>query len=682
MRTLRIGHQDRHCDIPLAGLSLLSMTVFFLSSTFLPSVSYGDESLGMQISTSADEVLSGVRAFYDKTARPDGSFAPGIDPEYRGMSDSAYSDLAPVTYAVTIHKTLGWKLPHEAETIKFLLSRQREDGAFFNVAGTVDPASAEGRTYNTTQALVALRALGVQPRHNPLPVFEQILKQDYKSLPAYSTSFFPLAYLCYGKPIPDQADRAIRATMIQDATGYLNDHIAATFHASHYYRLVGEPTPKAYEMISRILRDQKADGSWLLNMPSRDRHATFDAVFTLRQEGHGREDCRTAIERAATWALSCRNPDGGFGHYPGSTSDADAVYFQVGTLVMAGYLKASDPLPSDPHLLSWGHLMPVRESARAGEPLSINVGGWVGSLAFSPDGRLLATTGPKDTARLWDATSGREIGELPGHSDHVQSISFSPDGKRLVTGSYDRAVRIWDIASITKSAAANGGAGDRAKTGAVLHVMQGHGGAIMSAAFSPDGSRLATASLDGSIKLWDPATGQLCATLVGHQSWVNSVSFDKDSRTIVSGSSDGTVRVWSVETANLERTIDATNAEVRSIALSFDGKWVAAGLRYGGIRLWDAKSWREQLNFQGHESDVWSLAFAPDAQTLVSANGDWNRPGQIKLWRVPSGEYVGSLQHTGEVLSVAISPDGKRIAAGGGDGTVHIWKWPLPSVPR
>src|SRR3954466_3966299 len=103
----------------------------------------------------ADEVLAGLRSFYKQTARPDGSFQPGIDPAYVGMSDSASSDLAPVTYACTIHKTFGWRLPFEEQTLAFLLARQRETGEFFNVAGTVDPASAEGRTYNTTQGLVA-----------------------------------------------------------------------------------------------------------------------------------------------------------------------------------------------------------------------------------------------------------------------------------------------------------------------------------------------------------------------------------------------------------------------------------------------------------------------------------------------------------------------------------------------
>jgi geranylgeranyl transferase type-2 subunit beta len=275
------------------------------------------------------------------------------------MSDSAYSDLAPVTYAVTIHKTFGWELPHDKQTIEFVLSRQRENGDFFNVAGTVDPKSAEGRVYNTTQGIVALHALGLKPRRNPLPVFEEILQEDYKTLPAYSTSFFPLAYLAYGQPIPPEADRRIRAIMVQAPDGYLHDHIAATFHAVHYYRLIGEPVPLANQIVRRALRDQKPDGSWLLNMPSRDRHATFDAVLTLRQLGHDRAECRRAIENAVRWVLTCRNPDGGFGHFPGSTSDADANYFHVGVLVMGGFLKPVAPLPKDPHLLSWGHLMPL-----------------------------------------------------------------------------------------------------------------------------------------------------------------------------------------------------------------------------------------------------------------------------------------------------------------------------------
>ncbi|HWG43248.1 MAG TPA: prenyltransferase/squalene oxidase repeat-containing protein [Gemmataceae bacterium] len=306
----------------------------------------------------AAEVLAGVRTFFAKTAGKDGSFQPGIDPAYEGISDSAYSDLAPVTYAVILHKTFGWKLPDETKTRAFLLSRQRKDGAFVNVKGTVDPQSPQARVYNTTQGLVALHALGTRPRHDPLPIFAAVLEGDYKKLPAYSTSFFPLAYEACGKPFPTAADRKLRATMNQTADGYLNDHIAATFHAVHYYRLLGEATPKADAILARVLRDQKPDGSWLLNPPARDRHATFDACFVLKQLGKGRPECQRALDRAAKWALRCRNADGGFGHFPGSTSDADAVYFQVGTLVLAGSLKPVNPLPPDAHLLGWGHLFP------------------------------------------------------------------------------------------------------------------------------------------------------------------------------------------------------------------------------------------------------------------------------------------------------------------------------------
>ncbi len=96
----------------------------------------------------------------------------------------------------------------------------------------------------------------------------------------------------------------------------------------------------------------------MLNPPARDRHATFDATFCLAQLGKDSPEVKKAMQKAAQWALSCRNPDGGFGHFPGSPSDADAVYFQVGTLIMAGYLKPVDPLPRDAQLLSWGHVFP------------------------------------------------------------------------------------------------------------------------------------------------------------------------------------------------------------------------------------------------------------------------------------------------------------------------------------
>jgi geranylgeranyl transferase type-2 subunit beta len=606
-----------------------------------------------------DEGLRGLREFYAKTARPDGSFQPSIDPDYIGMSDCAYSDMSAVTYACTIHKTFGWQLPREKETIAFLLGRQKPTGEFVNAAGTVDPASPQGKVYNTTQALVALRALGVRPKHDPLGVFEEILKQDYKTLPAYSTSFFPLAYLCYGKAIPQQADRAIRALMIQDEDGYLNDHIAATFHASHYYALVGDPTPKPEQMIARILRDQAPDGSWLLNQPARDRHATFDAVFTLLHEGQGRADCRAAIERAAQWALSCRNDDGGFGHFPGSTSDADAVYFQVGTLVMAGFLKPVDPIPSDPHLLSWGHLMPVRKRPAPDKQRIIPHPGWVGGVALSADGKQLATACSDNLARLWDAESGKLKNTFKGHTNCVAAVALSPDGKTLATGSYDHTAKLWNVSN-----------GDE------LHTLR-YRGAVTSVALSADGSQLAVGGVDGRIELWDTKSGLHLGTPMGHKSWVNSVSFDTSGTRLVSASSDGTVKLRAIGRAKGRHTFQASKAEVRSVAISPDFKWIAAGIRYGAVKVWAVSDYKERHSLQFAGDDVSSVAFSPDSRQLLVGTGEWNRPGRVEIIEVDSGKTLKPLAHTGEVLSLAISRDGRTIAAGGGDRSASVWRQPI-----
>src|SRR5437868_2165415 len=127
---------------------------------------------------SAAAVIKGLQAFTKTTALPDGSFRPGVDTDYRGMSDSAYSNFAPVTYAVVIHRTFGWTLPHEEKTRDWILGRQQSDGAFTHTAGTVDAKSAQGRVYNTTMALMALHGLGVKPKHDPLSVFAKVMEKD------------------------------------------------------------------------------------------------------------------------------------------------------------------------------------------------------------------------------------------------------------------------------------------------------------------------------------------------------------------------------------------------------------------------------------------------------------------------------------------------------------------------
>jgi geranylgeranyl transferase type-2 subunit beta len=298
--------------------------------------------------------------FIDRCRREDGSYAPSPDPAYKGDSDTKLSDLAAVTYAAVLAKTCGRQLPHADRSATFIHGHQQPDGRFINLAGEQDPKSDLAILYNTTQAAVGLRALGERPRRDPCGVVPRFFEKGaYRKLPWYTTSFFPLLYAALDKPFPTEYRKALAEYQEhnQAADGYLGDHVAATFHMAHFYRLIGRPTPRAEAMVRRVRRDQKADGGWNIKAPDWDVHAGFDAVFILRQLGGGTAEIPAAIDQAAKWALSCRNADGGFGHFPGRPSDMDAVYFQFGTLIQAERIAAARRDLPDAHTLGWGHAM-------------------------------------------------------------------------------------------------------------------------------------------------------------------------------------------------------------------------------------------------------------------------------------------------------------------------------------
>jgi len=298
--------------------------------------------------------------FIVRCGRDDGSYAPSPNPAYAGESDTKFSDLAAVTYAAVLARTMGWELPWPERSIAFIRSHQRPDGRFVNLAGKHDPASDLAILYNTTQGVVGLRALGAEPAIDPIPSVVPLLAGDaYRKLPWYTTSFFPLLFAALGKPFPaDWRDKLARhMNQSQAGDGYLGDHVAATFHMAHFFRLLGELTPRAEAMVARVLRDQKPDGGWDIKEPDWDVHACFDAVFILRQLGGNEPKVKQAIARGADWSLSCRNPDGGFGHFPGRHSDMDAVYFQFGTLIQAGRVPGARRNLPDAQTLGWGHAM-------------------------------------------------------------------------------------------------------------------------------------------------------------------------------------------------------------------------------------------------------------------------------------------------------------------------------------
>ena len=278
---------------------------------------------------------------------------------------------------------------------------------------------------------------------------------------------------------------------------------------------------------------------------------------------------------------------------------------------------------------------------------------WVRSVAFSPNGQTIASASDDQTVKLWDVRTGHCLNTLQGHTNWILSISFSPNGQTIASASDDQTVKLWDV-----------------RTGHCLNTLQGHMSSILSLAFSPDGQTIASGSYDQTVKLWETRTGKCLNTLQGHTSWVLSIAFSSDGQTIASGSYDQTVKLWEARTGHCLNTLQGYANWVLSVAFNPDGQTIASGSYDHAVRLWDVRTGKCLKTLQGHTNWVWSVTFNPDGQTIVSGSDDQT----VRLWDVRTGECLNTLQgHTNSVLSVAFSPDGQTIASGSYDQTVRLW---------
>lgn len=326
-------------------------------------------------------------------------------------------------------------------------------------------------------------------------------------------------------------------------------------------------------------------------------------------------------------------------------------------IVVAGALLTSLPLWSDPPE------KPQLPAARLAATLAAHPD-VVGCVAFSPDGKTLAT-GSYEVLKLWNLADNKEAAAWKTKG-FVKSVAFSPDGKLIATGSY-QSVSLWDVAS------------------GQPRLLPGHRAYVTCVAFSPDGKHVATASEDETAKVWNVADGKELLTLKGHAYPVNSIAFSPDGKLLATAAGDetrvtrpGEVKLWNAETADLVHTFPETGRMATAVAFSPDGKLLAGGSLDETVKLWNVETRKEVLDFDGHSRPVTSIAFAPGGKLVATGSGGRFVGGnEIKLWNPANGqELVAALEADAPVTSVAISRDGKQLAVGSRDKTATVWTLP------
>jgi WD40 repeat protein len=282
--------------------------------------------------------------------------------------------------------------------------------------------------------------------------------------------------------------------------------------------------------------------------------------------------------------------------------------------------------------------------------------GWIGRIAWSPDGETLAAPSSDKTVRLWDAKTGHLRQTLQGHTDWVASVAWSPDGRIVASGARDRTIRLWDV-----------------KTGTLRRAFEGHTSWVTSVAWSPNGRHLASASDDATIKVWDVESGRLRHTLLGHTNWVTSIAWAPDGQRLASGSSDWTVRVWEAATGDLHQKLQGHSGRVTHVAWSPGGRELASASYDCAVKLWDPEAGREMYVLEGHLETIRCIAFSPDERFLASKSGD----GTVRLWRCDTAEMVAILIEGASpnwAAGLAFHPNAPILATlGEDDSVIRLW---------
>jgi eukaryotic-like serine/threonine-protein kinase len=245
-----------------------------------------------------------------------------------------------------------------------------------------------------------------------------------------------------------------------------------------------------------------------------------------------------------------------------------------------------------------------------------------------------------------------QLAVLSGHGDAVISAAYSPDGARIVTASLDHSARIWD-----------------ARTGTQLAILTGHSDRVGGAAYSPDGTHIVTASNDKTARIWDALTGAPLTVLSGHEEELNSAAYSPDGMRIVTAAADKTARIWDATTGAQLAVLTGHADIVDSAAYSPDGTRIVTASEDKTARIWDAHTGRQLLVLSGHGNRVNSAAYSPDGTRIVTASFD----NTARTWDARTGAQLAVLSGGSGVYSAAYSHDGARIVTALFDNTARIW---------
>jgi WD40 repeat protein/serine/threonine protein kinase len=280
-------------------------------------------------------------------------------------------------------------------------------------------------------------------------------------------------------------------------------------------------------------------------------------------------------------------------------------------------------------------------------------------LAISPNEKSAAVRDYGGEAEIalfsvFDLSNGQRIFRGEGHTERINWLSFSPDGQRVATASEDRTVRVWNVA-----------------TGATTAEMRGHMDKVVMVSFSPDGTRVLSASADGTIRQWDAATGAQLHSLRGHRDAVITAVYSPDGLWVVSGGQDTTIRVWHASTGEAAGVLTGHSGAIKHVAISEDGRQIASTSKDGSVRLWDTGEQSDRHVLRGHTNYVYPVAFSPDGRWIVS--GSWDRT--VRLWDATTHETVRTFgPHETQVMSLTFTPDGSKLITGTHrDGRICVW---------